>query len=171
MSDYSAETLRISKTTKFITFEISSRNKKSFKKLIKISFKLSKNSSKNQFKNKSKSLNSIFLIFSQNSLQKLKNQRSKIFKNHKESIQFIIFSFVNNESEMTDQHQKKRFDKDIQDMIQAIIREMISEIIQQNVIAATTINVALTLNAFLNRLNSSQHQKQSQMTFRFISES
>ncbi len=99
-----AKISRTLKATKFIIFEISSRNEKSFKKLIKISFKLSKNSLKSQFKNKSESLNSIFLIFSQNSLQKVKNQCSKVFKNHKEFTQFIISFFVSNVSEMIDQH-------------------------------------------------------------------
>jgi hypothetical protein len=132
---------------------------------------LSKDSSKSQLKNKSESSNSISLIFSQNSLQKLKNKRSKVFRNHKESTQSIISFFVSSESEMTDQHQNERFDRNIQKMIQAIIREMISEIIQQSVTAATAINAASASNAFSNRSNSSQHQEQSQMTFRSTSES
>ncbi len=71
---------------------------------------------------------------------------------------------------MTDQHQKKLCDKNIQEMIQTIIRRMISRIVQQNVIAITTINAAS--NSFVNRSNSlQQFVNQSQITFKSTSES
>jgi hypothetical protein len=79
-------------------------------------------------------------------LQKLKNRHSETFTNHKKSSHSII-SFSFNEVEMTNQH-SERIDQNMQEMIQAIIREMMSKIIQQSV--TTTVNITA-----VNRSDSS----------------
>ncbi len=113
---------------------------------------------------KTESSNSISLIFSQSSLQKLKNRQSEAFSKYKKSSQFIISFFVSSEADMTEQNQN-RANEDIQDMIQTIIREMMSKIIQQNVAATTNITTA-------QRSNSSQQSvNQFQITLRATSES
>jgi hypothetical protein len=175
---------RTSRATEFTTSEVSSRQKKSIRELFKVSFILSrdepsKNIARNQFTNLSGFLKkqqskvvakSILLIFSQSSLQKLKNRRSEAFSKNRESSQFIISFSVSSEADMTCQHQSNRSDQDIQEMIQVVIRGMISKIVQQSVVAATTMNAAS--NSSVNRSNSSQQfMNQSQMTSRSTSES
>ncbi len=61
-------------------------------------------------------------------LQKLKNRHSKVFKDHKELSQSIISS-SSNEADMTKQQQQNRSNQNIQNMIQVVIREMMSKII------------------------------------------
>jgi hypothetical protein len=97
-------------------------------------------------------------------LQKLKNRHLKAFKNHKKSFHFII-SFSFSEANMTRQQQQDRHDQNIQKIIQAMIREMMSEIIQQSV--AATVNVI----AIATRQNSSSATDQSQMTSKTTSKS
>jgi hypothetical protein len=71
-------------------------------------------------------------------LQKLRNRHSKTFTNHRKSSHFII-SFSSSEADMIEQQQQNRSNQNIQNMIQIVIREMMSKIIQQSV--ATTMNV------------------------------
>ncbi len=91
-------------------------------------------------------------------LQKLKNRHSKAFRNHKESFYSMISSFFS-EAKMTNQH-LERFNQSIQKIIQTIIRDMMSRIIQQNVAATVNVIVATT------RSNSSLSAEFSQMISR-----
>jgi hypothetical protein len=96
-------------------------------------------------------------------LQKLKNRHSETFQNHKESFHSIIFSFFS-EAKITSQH-LEQVDQNMQKMIQAIIREMMSKMIQQSV--TTTVNV----NATTIRSNSFSASDRSQMISRTTSKS
>jgi uncharacterized protein Yka (UPF0111/DUF47 family) len=138
-----------------------SRNIKSFTKLfekLSISLQNFAESFKNisQFEKTRDEVSKIILL-------KLKTRHSEIFKNHKKSSYFIILSFFS-EANMTNQH-SERFDQNMQKMIQAIIREMMSEIIQQSV--AATVNVI----AATTRSNSSSVADHSQMISKATSKS
>ncbi len=93
-------------------------------------------------------------------LQKLKNRHSETFTNHKKSFHSIIFSSFS-EVEMTSQH-FERVDQNMQEMIQAVIREMMSKIIQQSVTAAVNITAA-------NRFDSTSAAEHSQIISRITS--
>jgi replication initiation and membrane attachment protein DnaB len=97
-------------------------------------------------------------------LQKLKNRHSEAFQNHRESSHFIISSSFS-EADMTEQQQQNRSNQNIQNLIQAVVREMMSEIIQQSVTAA--VNVIATAA----RSDPSSSADHSQMISRATSES
>ncbi len=99
-------------------------------------------------------------------LQKLKNRHSEAFQDHKESFHFIISSSFS-EADMTKQQQQNRFDQNIQKLIQTVIREMMSEIIQQSVTAVVNV-IAATATTRQNSLSTSNH---SQMISRVTSKS
>jgi hypothetical protein len=96
-------------------------------------------------------------------LLKLKNHHSEAFKDHRKSSHSII-SFSFNEVEMIDQH-SDRTDQNMQEMIQAIIRDMMSEIIQQSVTTAVNV-IATTVES-----DSTFASKHSQMIFKTTSKS
>jgi replication initiation and membrane attachment protein DnaB len=96
-------------------------------------------------------------------LQKLKNRHSEAFKDHKKSFHSIISSSFS-EAEMTSQH-FERIDQNMQETIQAVIREMMSKIIQQSV--AATLNVI----AATTRSDSSLTSDHPQIISRATSES
>jgi hypothetical protein len=73
-------------------------------------------------------------------LQKLRNDHSKKFQNNRKSSHSIIF-FSSNEIEMTSQHFDK-MDQNMQEMIQTIIRDMMSKIIQQSIAAIVNVTEA-----------------------------
>jgi hypothetical protein len=98
-------------------------------------------------------------------LQKPKNRHSETFTNHKESSHSIIFSSFS-EVEMTSQH-SEQVDQNMQEMIQTVIRRMMSKIIQQSVTAIVNV-ISTTATTRSNSLSASNH---SQMTSRAISES
>jgi hypothetical protein len=97
-------------------------------------------------------------------LQKLRTRNSQIFQKHKESSHFII-SFFFSGADMIEQQQQNRSNQNIQNMIQIVIREMMSEIIQLSVTA--TVNVTSTTI----RSNSSLVTDHSQMISKTTSKS
>jgi hypothetical protein len=101
-------------------------------------------------------------LIAQSSFQQLIERKSKVFKDHRSSHFIIFFSF--SEVEMTSQH-SKRIDQNMQEMIQIVIREMMSEIVQQSVTA--TMNVTATTT----RSDSSSVTNHSQMISRTTSNS
>jgi hypothetical protein len=101
-------------------------------------------------------------LIAQSSFQQFIERKSKVFQDHK-SFHFIIF-FSFSEVDMTSQH-SKRIDQNMQEMIQIVIREMMSKIVQQSV--ATTVNVIATTT----RSNSSSVADHSQMISKATSNS
>jgi hypothetical protein len=89
-------------------------------------------------------------------LQKLRTRNSKIFQKHRESCHSII-SFSSSEVEMTSQH-SERSNQNMQEMIQTVIREMMSEIIQQSVAAAVNVTAA-TATIRSNSFSASDHSQ------------